>query len=136
MATVNSFEDLAIWQKAQELAVMIYRLTQSNQKMVNDFSYKDQVKRAVLSISNNIAEGFEYNNNNDFIRYLRIAKGSCGEVRSCLFFAVSVGYDTQESLTATINHSKILSSQIGNLIQYLKSKKQLVTRNKNNPQPN
>ena len=84
MATISSFEDLEIWKKAQELATIIYELCEINQKIARDFSFKDQIKRAALSISNNIAEGFEYSNNADFHRFLRIAKGSCGEVRNCL----------------------------------------------------
>jgi four helix bundle protein len=123
MATVNSFEELTIWQKAQELGSLVYQFTESNQKVSKDFSYKDQIKRAVLSISNNIAEGFEYNNNNDFIRYLRIAKGSCGEVRNCLLFAVKIKYTSYENLEPIITYSKCLSSQIGNLLQYLKRSK-------------
>ncbi len=87
MATINSFEDLDIWKKAQELGKLVYDLCEANNKVAKDFSFKDQIKRAVLSISNNIAEGFEYNNNKDFVRYLRIAKGSCGEVRNCLLFS-------------------------------------------------
>lgn len=90
MATVTSFEDLDIWKKAQELGAIVYELCELNPKIAKDFSFKDQVKRAALCISNNIAEGFEYNNNNDFHRFLRIAKGSCGEVRNCLYFFVRV----------------------------------------------
>ncbi|MEO7531106.1 MAG: four helix bundle protein [Sediminibacterium sp.] len=133
MATIKSFEELAIWQKAQELGLLIYQFTESNHKVSRDFSYKDQIKRAVLSISNNIAEGFEYSNNNDFIRYLRIAKGSCGEVRNCLLFAVKIKYDTPENLALAISESKSLSSQIGNLLQYLKKRK--LTDNPKRKQP-
>lgn len=123
MATINSFEELVIWQKAQDLGLLVYQFTNANQKIARDFSYKDQIKRAALSISNNIAEGFEYNNNNDFVRFLRIAKGSCGEVRNCLLFAVKIKYDTYENLEPIITQSKLLSSQIGNLLKYLKQKR-------------
>ncbi|MES2331517.1 MAG: four helix bundle protein [Bacteroidota bacterium] len=120
-----------------QIGLLVYQFAESNHNVSRDFSYKDQIKRAALSISNNIAEGFEYSNNNDFIRYLRIAKGSCGEVRNCLLFAVKIKYETQENLTLAIAQSKTLSSQIGNLLQYLKKRKlaQPVTRNKNNSQP-
>ena len=70
MASINSFEELDIWKKAQELARIIFKLCEINPGITLDFSYKDQLKRASLSISNNIAEGFEYNNNNDFHRFL------------------------------------------------------------------
>lgn len=99
MATITSFEDLDIWKKAIDLGVMVYELSDDNPKIVRDFSFKDQVKRAAQSVSNNIAEGFEYSNNNDFWRFLRIAKGSCGEVRSCLLFSIKVKYTTKKFVT-------------------------------------
>ena len=128
MPTVNSFEDLVIWQNAQQLATVVYSLVDKNPKITRDYSFKDQIKRAVLSVSNNIAEGFEYNNNNHFIRYLRIAKGSCGEVRNCLLFAVAVGFDSYENLQSAILQSKILAQKIGSLINYLTTKRQPATR--------
>ncbi len=121
MATVHHFEDLDIWIKSQELGLMVYALCNSNKQIARDFSFKDQIKRAALSVSNNIAEGFEYNSNNDFYRFLRIAKGSCGEVRNCLLFAVKVNYCTGQELTDTIQFCRELSSQIGNMMQYLKN---------------
>ena len=131
MATIKSFEDLEIWQKAQQLAADIYLLTEQNQKIYKDFSFKDQIKRAVLSISNNIAEGFEYNNNNDFIRYLRFAKGSTGEVRNCLLFAIRVNFVSPTEIQSFLGHSKSLGAQIGNLIKYLKQKKVIQPETRN-----
>ena len=130
MASINSFEDLVIWQSAQELGVQVFDLSLKNLPISKDYSFKDQIKRAVLSISNNIAEGFEYNNNNDFVRYLRIAKGSCGEVRNCLIFAIKINYASKESLEPLIIQTKTLGSQIGKLLIYLKKLK--ATRH---PQP-
>jgi four helix bundle protein len=123
MATIHSFEDMDIWKKAQELGWAIYSLCEKNRHIAKDFSFKDQVKRAALSVSNNIAEGFEYSNNNDFYRFLRIAKGSCGEVRNCLLFAVKVNYCTKEEAGEMIEFCRTLSSQIGNMMQYLKKYK-------------
>ena len=77
MATVKIFEGLDIWKKSQLLGTLAYKLCKSNSQISSDFSFKDQIKRAALSVSNNIAEGFEYSNNNDFRRFLRISKGSC-----------------------------------------------------------
>jgi four helix bundle protein len=136
MATINSFEDLDIWKKAQDLGAMIYRLCDVNQKITKDFSFKDQIKRAALSISNNIAEGFEYNNNADFHRFLRIAKGSCGEVRNCLLFSIRIGYTTTEEVKNEIELSISLGKQIGKLMIYLREK--IVEKKlqlKNNPKP-
>ncbi len=132
MATVQSFEELEIWKKAQDLAAMVYGLCEVNQKIAKDFSFKDQIKRAVLSISNNIAEGFEYNNNNYFVKFLRIAKGSCGEVRNCLLFSLKVKYTTEPEVHNTIEFTRLLSKQIGSMIQYLLKIKAVNSANKKN----
>ena len=80
---VNRFEDLEIWKLAAEIAVDIYKIT-SEKKFIRDYGLRDQLRRAAISISSNIAEGFEINNNNDLIRFLKVAKGSAGELRSQL----------------------------------------------------
>ena len=121
MATIQNFEDLDIWKKAQDLGAMIYILCDANPKIYKDFSFKDQIKRAVLSISNNIAEGFEYSNNADFGRYLRIAKGSCGEVRNCLLFSIRINYCSPADVAEVIIFSKTLGKQIGSLMKYVKN---------------
>lgn len=120
MATITSFEKLDIWNKAQDLGALVYLLCDANARIVKDFSFKDQIKRAALSISNNIAEGFEYNNNNDFYRYLRIAKGSCGEVRNCLLFSLKINYSNIQEAGPIIESTRTLGSQIGRLMKYLK----------------
>ena len=84
MATILRFEDLEIWKEAVKIGVEIYKLT-SRDKLERDFSSKDQLRRAAISISNNIAEGFEYNNNKVFCKFLSYAKASAGELRSNLF---------------------------------------------------
>jgi four helix bundle protein len=94
----------------------------ANPKISKDFSFKNQIKRSVLSISNNIVEGFEYSKNADFNRFLRIAKGSCGEVRNCLIFSSRVGYTTTEKLKNEIELTISLGKQIGKLMTYLKQK--------------
>ena len=74
------FEDLIIWQKAREFAQSIYVLTRGS-AFAKDYGLKDQIQRAAVSVSSNIAEGFERNGNIEFKNFLFIAKGSCGEVR-------------------------------------------------------
>lgn len=117
---ITRFEDLIIWQKAQEIAVKIYRLVEENEFIKKDFSLKDQFKNASISISDNIAEGFEYNNNPDFHRFLRISKGSCGELRNKLHFVKRLGFITDEVALNLINEVKLLGSQIGELIKKVK----------------
>lgn len=119
---ITCFEDLIVWQKAQDIAVKIYKLTEENDFIKKDFSLKDQFKRAAISISDNIAEGFEYNNNPDFHRFLRISKGSCGEIRNKIHFARRLEFITEVAAQALINEVKILGSQIGELMKRVKLK--------------
>ena len=83
---IISFKDLIIWQKARDHAIKIYRLADSNKFICKDFSLKNHLKSTAISISDNIAEVFEYNNNPDFYQFLRITKGSCGEIEAIVFF--------------------------------------------------
>jgi len=135
---ITSFEDLIIWQKAQELAAKIYQLTDSNKFIIKDFTLKDQLKGASISISDNIAEGFEYNNNPDFHRFLRIAKGSCGEIRNKILFLQRLNYIDEPTGNSLNEEAKLLGRQIGELIKKVKQKitegKKLKT-NGQNPQP-
>lgn len=121
MATITDFEDLAIWQKAIDLADDIYYLAETG-KLEKDYSTKDQLKRAVLSVSNNIAVGFEYNNNADFIKFLRYAKGSCGECRSMFALLKKRGWISSDEYIAYRKNFKELGAQIGSFISYLKTK--------------
>ena len=119
---IASFEDLIIWQKAQELAVKIYDLADSNKFIVKDFTLKDQLKSASISNSDNIAEGFEYNNNPDFHRFLRISKGSCGETRNKVLFVKRLKYIDESTGNSLNAEAKLLAQQIGELIKKVKQK--------------
>ena len=83
MGKVEKFEELEIWKIAVELAVEVYRICDT-EPLKSDWGMKDQIRRAACSMSDNIAEGFEYNNNPDFIRFLNYANGSSGEFRNKL----------------------------------------------------
>lgn len=119
---ITSFEDLIIWQKAQELAEKIYLLADNNKFITKDFSLKDQLKSAALSISDNIAEGFEYNNNPDFHRFLRISKGSCGEIRNKILFIKRMKFIDENEAILLCNETRILGNQIGELIKKVKAR--------------
>lgn len=119
---IASFEDLIIWQKAQDLAAKIYTLADSNKFIVKDFTLKDQLKGASISISYTIAESFEYNNNPDFHKFLRIAKGSCGEIRNKILFIRRLSYIDASTGDDLNEESKLLSRQIGELIKRVKQK--------------
>ncbi|WP_273568231.1 four helix bundle protein [Maribacter halichondriae] len=85
---VKKFEELLVWQKSQDFAVSIYK----DFSTLKDYSFKDQITRASVSISNNIAEGFDRRTNPDFIRFLYIAISSNSEVRSMLYLSERLGY--------------------------------------------
>lgn len=118
----NSFEELPIWKEAINIGKEIYLLTEKG-KFKTDFSLKDQIRRAIVSISSNIAEGFERANNNEFIRFLLISKGSVGEVRSQLYFGLCLGYLDKQVFEKTNKGLKLLARQIGGFISYLKKER-------------
>jgi four helix bundle protein len=116
--TIKRFEDIEAWQKARELAKIIYIVT-SMGKFSKDFGLKDQVRRAVVSILSNIAEGFERGGDKEFAQFISVAKGSCGEVRAQVYVALDqkyIGQDTFDRLSAlTIEINQMLSG----LMKYL-----------------
>ena len=127
---VNRFEDLEIWKLAAEIAVDIYKIT-SEKKFIRDYGLRDQLRRAAISISSNIAEGFEINNNNDLIRFLKVAKGSAGELRSQLLICSRLDYITERQTEEIKDKLLLLSAKIGKFISYLLVKrrnKEFLTR--------
>ena len=95
---VQRFEDLEAWQIARELANQVYKITKQ-ESVCRDFGFLDQIRRAAISIMNNIAEGFERGSNKDFVRFLFIARGSAGEVRSLLYLGLDQGYLTNSEFS-------------------------------------
>ncbi|MHA7129963.1 four helix bundle protein [Algoriphagus namhaensis] len=119
MAKYERFEDLPVWQHAVEIGLRIYELVDSG-KIHKDYRAKDQLIGAAISISNNIAEGFEYNRNKQFIRYLEITKGSAGELRSQLFLMMMAG-KIEKDVYEFIYHDLVLfSGKVKGLIKYLR----------------
>ena len=91
MASVSKFEELIVWQKARQLAKDVYGVTRVG-GFAKDYGFCDQIRRAVVSIGSNVAEGFDRGNNKEFLTFLGVAKGSAAEVRSQLHTAFDVGY--------------------------------------------
>jgi len=114
----EKFEELPVWQSAPGVTKIIYDLT-ANSMWSKDFGLRDQIRRAIISVSSNIVEGFEKNNNNEFIRFLRMSKGSAGEARSQLHIAQTVGYISEEEFESTNSKLEDLAKQIGGFIIYL-----------------
>ncbi len=113
---VQKFEDLLVWRKSQDLVVDIYSCFKDNE----DFSFRDQIKRASISVSNNIAEGFERNSNADFMRFLYFALASNSEVRSMLYLSVRLNFLTSEKAETIINNTNEISKMLYGLIKSIK----------------
>ena len=110
---IETFEDVLSWQKAMGLNKKIY----TSFRACKDFSFKDQVQRASVSIMNNIAEGFERYSANELVRFLYIAKGSCGETRSMVLLAFELGYISKEEKVEYLNLTQEISKLIYGLIK-------------------
>ena len=88
----RSFENLFIWQESRALIRSIYKMMET----CRDFGFKDQIQRAAVYIMNNIAEGFESGSDAEFMNFLNISRGSCGEVRSMLYLCENIGFCTKD----------------------------------------
>ena len=121
MAKYNSFEEMQVYQKALQFGVKEYDLSLKNEKIANDYGLKNQLQRAALSISNNIAEGFERETKKELIRFLYISKGSAGECRNMFNFLQLLNYFNEEDFINHRNDVVEISKQLGNYIKYLKN---------------
>jgi len=113
---IKRFEDILVWQKAQDLAVKIY----GHFSKSKDFGFRDQITRASVSISNNIAEGFDRSTNPDFKRFLYFAIASNSEVRSMLYLSKRLNFLTEKESKALIHDSNEISKMIYSLIKSMK----------------
>jgi len=114
----RSFEELHIYQRARELTNAVYALTRAG-AFAKDYGLADQIRRAAVSVMSNIAEGFERGAPTEFIQFLYIAKGSCGEVRAQLQVALDQGYITNQQHVALVDLARRTSGMISNFIAHL-----------------
>jgi four helix bundle protein len=121
MGKFNSFEEIISWQKAREFNKRIYLATESN-IFKKDFDFVRQIRRASLSISSNIAEGFERNTDKEFIYFLYVAKASAGEVRSQLYLAFDLDYITKQEFDKLLKSVTEISRLLSGFIKYLSLK--------------
>jgi len=112
---IEKFEDIISWKKGIELATDVYSIFKNNR----DYGFRDQVQRAAVSISNNIAEGFERMSNKELSKFLYIAKGSAGEVRSMLYIAIKLNYINKNQFDDLYNRCVEISRLISGFIKTL-----------------
>jgi four helix bundle protein len=111
---IERFEDFIAWQKARKLASAVYRVTVTG-SFAKDFGLKDQIRRAVVSIMSNIAEGFERGRPSEFHQFLSVAKASCAEVRSQLYVALDAGHLKRDAFGALLEQAEEVGRLIGGL---------------------
>lgn len=119
VVTFEKFEDIDAWKKGRQLCGRVYDLTR-NESFSKDYSLKDQVRRASVSISSNIAEGFERDGRDEFIQFLSMSKGSAGELRSQLYIAKDEGYISESDFEECLSLCTEVSKLLNGLVQYLK----------------
>lgn len=111
----QTFEDILVWQRAESLTLSIYKIFRSSR----DYGFRDQICRAAVSVMNNIAEGFERQSKDEFRRFLFIAKGSSGEVRSMLSLARELNYISLEDCSKLKAGYTEMSKMLAGLIKSL-----------------
>ncbi len=119
MSKIQKFEDLSIFQKARDLCKEVYAITKDGE-FHKDSRFVQQIHASVGSVMDNIAEGFERDGNKEFINFLYIAKGSCGEVRSQIIRASDVGFIDNDTAKRLYNDCLNLSKSIAKFIKALK----------------
>ena len=119
MSKAQCFEDLTIFQMARNLCKEVYVITRHSE-FKKDTRFVQQIHAAAGSIMDNIAEGYERDGNKEFINFLYIAKGSCGEVRSQLIRASDVGFIDKDTAKRLYEDSINLSKAISKFIISLK----------------
>lgn len=112
----TGFKDLIVWQKAKDLAVKIYRITDEG-KLAKDYSLRNQIRKSAVSIASNIAEGDERRTDKEAVRFFFIAKGSIAELRTQIQVAFEVGYLEQKIFKDIDSEYDILAKMIGKLIK-------------------
>jgi four helix bundle protein len=122
MAKIERFEDIQAWQKARELNKKIYDITK-NSHFSKDFSLKDQIRRASVSIMANIAEGFGRRSNKEFSNFMNMAHGSAAEVQSHLYVALDQSYIPQEVFQMHYDEVDAVSKMIQGFMKYLQQLK-------------
>jgi len=120
MGTITRFEDIEAWQMGRDLKRAIYAVTKQGE-FAKDYPLRDQIRRAAISITANIAEGFERGGNREFVQFLSTSKGSCGEVQDHLYTAVDAAYLAQSEFQRLYDQAAAVARKIGAFMKYLQT---------------
>jgi four helix bundle protein len=118
MGKIKRFEDIQAWQKARELNKDVYDIT-NNSHFSKDFSLRDQIRRASISIMANIAEGFGRRSSKEFANFLNMAHGSAAEVQCHLYVSLDLKYINKEDFEMLYNKADEVSKMIQGFMKYL-----------------
>ena len=121
MAMIQRFEDIQAWQEARTLVKLIYELT-GKEKFAKDYGMRDQIRRAAVSVMNNIAEGFDCESKPEFARFLGIARRSAVEVQSLLYAALDVKFIGQTEFELHYEQARNAKALIGGFKRSLTKK--------------
>ena len=122
MPLVKRFEDLQAWQEARSVTQRVYKLTQEPE-FRRDYGLVDQVRRASVSVMNNIVEGFDSGSSAEFVRFLGYARRSGSEVQSCLYVALDQRYVSQTKFQEMYESVERARSLIAGFIRYLRQRR-------------
>jgi four helix bundle protein len=120
MAKIEKFEDLQVWQLARELCRDVWQILETT-TLNKDFELKNQMNRSAGSVMDNIAEGFERNGKREFIQFLSIAKGSCGELKSQFYRALDKNHISEAQFEELSSKADLQSKKLGSFMVYLNS---------------
>ena len=123
MATIGNFENIEVWRTSMDLCTEVYKITNSD-TFSRDFGLKDQIRRASVSIPSIISEGYERDSKNQFLYFLSIAKGSCGEVRTQLRIAYNLNYLNELDFQSLNLMCESTSKQLSGFSKYLRGFKE------------
>ena len=118
MPTILKFEELEIWKQSRILYLKIFQITQK-EVFSREYKFKEQIKSSAGSVMDNIAEGFDRSSRLEFLNFLGIAKGSCGEVRSQLYRAFDQQYISEKEFDETVSQYEQFSTKIAAFMNYL-----------------
>ena len=121
--TVNSYEDLMVWQKSIDFVANIYEITK-NLPREETYSLTDQIRRAAISIPSNIAEGQQRQSTRDFLKFLSISKGSLGEVKTQLIICRRLGYLNEKQTEPLLIECDVIGRMLNGLQKSIADKLQ------------